>query len=71
MNAINISGTVFAARIFYASHRHLLIRQSSGGTDTARADTHSLLTFAHISSIVPDVNEKFVDDDKAIFNLSR
>jgi hypothetical protein len=29
------------------------------------------LTFAHISSIDPDVNEKFVDDDKAVFNLSR
>lgn len=34
------------------------------------ANHKTLLTFAHISSIDPDVNEKFVDDDKAVFNLS-
>lgn len=29
------------------------------------------LTFAQISSILPDVKEKSVDDDKAILILSR
>lgn len=36
---------------------------------TQKSENHSL-TFAQISSIEPDVNEKDLDDDKAFFSLS-